>query len=99
MTAKRGETLGLMVTYFFFSPATFANLDPGFLPPHLSHLERQRYHEMAGHQNARAAFFKVSKRKCNDVERYSGTPSLLSTKPSRTLVMTAIVWSEEFSRM
>ena len=32
MTAKRGETLGLMVTYFFFGPATLANLEPRFLP-------------------------------------------------------------------
>ena len=27
MTANRGETLGLMVTYFFFGPATLANLE------------------------------------------------------------------------
>ena len=31
MTAKRGETLGLMVTYFVFGPATLANLEPRFL--------------------------------------------------------------------
>ena len=31
MTAKRGETPGLMVTYFFFGPATLANLEPRFL--------------------------------------------------------------------
>ena len=31
MTAKRGETLGLMVTYFFFGPATLANLESRFL--------------------------------------------------------------------
>ena len=31
MTAKRGETLRLMVTYFFFGPATLANLQPRFL--------------------------------------------------------------------
>ena len=31
MTAKTGETLGLMVTYFFFGPATLANLEPRFL--------------------------------------------------------------------
>ena len=31
MTAKRGETLGLMVTYFFFGPATLANLEPRLL--------------------------------------------------------------------
>ena len=31
MTPKRGKTLGLMVTYFFFGPATLANLEPRFL--------------------------------------------------------------------
>ena len=31
MTAKRGETLGLMVTFFFFGPASLANLDPRLL--------------------------------------------------------------------
>ena len=31
MTAKRGVTLGLMVTYFFFGPATLANLEPRLL--------------------------------------------------------------------
>ena len=30
MTAKRGETRGLMVTYFFFGRATLANLEPRF---------------------------------------------------------------------
>ena len=55
MTAKRGEALGLMVTYFFCGPATLANLEPRFLATDLSHLGRQRYHETAGHQNARAA--------------------------------------------
>ena len=28
MTAKRGQTLGLMVTYSYFGPATLANLEP-----------------------------------------------------------------------
>ena len=31
MTAKGGETLGLMVTYFFFGPETLANLEPRLL--------------------------------------------------------------------
>ena len=31
MTAKRGETLALMVTYFFFGPAALANLEPRLL--------------------------------------------------------------------
>ena len=31
MTAKRDKTIGLMETYFFFGPATLANLEPRIL--------------------------------------------------------------------
>ena len=31
MTKKRDKTYGLMVTYFFFGPATLDNLEPKFL--------------------------------------------------------------------